>query len=444
VLALLALVGLFVAPNARRDAQAAAVQPNILFIITDDQPALGTLSVMPNTRQIFQDGGTDFTNFYDTTPLCCPSRGSFWIGQYAHNHGVKTNGGVGENTYAQSDAIQAYLKNAGYTTGIVGKYWNKWPLKTAPPNYDKYLTMTGTYNNSYWNVNGTVKQIPGYTNTVIGDYANQFLQGFESNDAKPWFLYVAPEAPHAPFTAESKYASASVPSWNGDPAVFETDKSDKPPAVKWRNATFTQGNARRTAQLRTLMSVDDLVKRIFDQLTSLGEADNTLAIFTTDNGYMWAEHGIMDKRFPYTQSVQLPFLMRWPGHVTAGATDNRITANIDVEPTLLEAAGITPQHVIDGTSLFSTSSRSRLLLEYFLSPDSKVPSWSGDLTPTYEYVEWYDTSGNITFREYYDLVNDPWELTNLLRDGVANNNPDVNALHATLTADRSCAGSECP
>jgi len=444
ILALLAFAALVVAPEAATPA-AADTRPNILFIITDDQPALGTLSVMPNTTRIFGDGGTRFTHFYDDTPLCCPSRGSFWNGEYAHNHGVLTNQDpTAEQNYPQSTAIQAYLRNAGYTTGIVGKYWNEWPLATAPPNYDEYMTFAGSYWNSYFNVNGTVKQIKGYTTDVLGNYSVKFLQDFEQNDAKPWFLYVAPEAPHKAYKPNTQYATAPVPAWSGDPAVFETDKSDKPPSVRWRSATYTDGNTTRTQQLRTLMSVDDMVKKIFDELNVLGEADNTLAIFTTDNGYMWAEHGIIDKRFPYIQSVQLPFLMRWPGHVAAGATDNRVTANIDVEPTLLQAAGIVPQHVVDGRTLFSTSSRSRLLLEYFLSPDSKVPGWAGDLTPTYEYVEWYDSTGAITFREYYDLTKDPWQLTNLLHDGISTNNPNVTSLHATLTADRACAGSTCP
>ncbi len=443
VVALLALVGVFTAPEAVTRATA-DTRPNILFIITDDQPER-TLSVMPKTERIFRDGGTRFTDFYDTTPLCCPSRGSFWNGEYAHNHGVLTNQDpAAEQRYPQSTAIQAYLRNAGYTTGIVGKYWNEWPLTTPPPNYDRYLTFEGSYWNSYYNLNGSVSRINGYTTDVLGDYAVRFLRGFEQNDTQPWFLYVAPHAPHKSYKPSTQYATAPVPSWNGDPAVFETDKSDKPRAVRWRSSTFADGDTVRTQQLRTLMSVDDMVGKIFDELAALGEADNTLAIFTSDNGYMWAEHGIIDKRFPYEQSVQIPFLMRWPGHVATGATDARLAANIDVEPTLLSAAAITPTHVIDGRSLFAATTRSRLLLEYFKSPDSSVPSWSGDLTPSSEYVEWYDTSGAITFREYYDLVNDPWQLTNRLHDGISSNDPNVSALHTALSADRTCAGTQCP
>src|SRR5919201_4425511 len=155
----------------------AAARPNILFIITDDQRGADTMAVMPKTLRIFGDGGIQFTNFHDTTPLCCPSRGSFWNGEYAHNHGVLTNGDpAAERAYPQWTAIQAYLKRAGYTTALDGKYWNTWPLSTPPPNYDRWAMFRGGYNDAYFSVNGTTKSIPGYTTDVLGDFAVQFLQ----------------------------------------------------------------------------------------------------------------------------------------------------------------------------------------------------------------------------------------------------------------------------
>ncbi len=445
--AIFALVALVFPPMQRfRTATAqTANRPNILFIITDDQRRDGTMSVMPQTRRLFGTAGTEFTNFYDSPPLCCPSRASFWSGRFAHNHGVRTNGDpAGEAAWDQSTAIQAYLKNAGYTTALVGKYWNEWKLGTPPPNYDRYAMFSGGYNDMHWGVNGTVKLIPGYTTDIVGDYATQFLRAFETNDARPWFLYVAPQAPHSPFTPATRYATATVPSWSGNPAVFEADRSDKPQAVRWRSATFDQGNARRIEQLRTLMSVDDMVARIFDTMSSLGESQNTLAIYTSDNGYMWAEHGIIDKRFPYPQSTKLPMFLRWPGHVAAGAKDARLTENIDIEPTLLQAAGIAPAHVIDGVSVLQPGSRNRLFMEYFKSPDSSTPSWATDVTAAYQYTEWYDSYGSITFREYYDVTQDWWLLRNLLHDGTTSNDPSVSALHEQLAADRVCAGATCP
>ena len=137
--------------------------------------------------------------------------------------------------------------------------------------------------------------------------------------------------------------------------------------------------------------------------------------------------------------------MRWPGHVAEGATDDRLTANIDVEPTLLEVAGITPTHTIDGVSMFDPGARQRLLLEYFKSPDSPLGPWASTITQTYQYTEWYNTTtGALTFREYYDLVNDPWQLVNLLADGNPSNDPPIAPLSAQLAADRACVGSACP
>ena len=119
------------------------------------------------------------------------------------------------------------------------------------------------------------------------------------------------------------------------------------------------------------MSVDDMVQRIFDELDAMGETSDTLAIFTSDNGYLWGEHRIgEEKRFPYTESVGVPFLMRWPGHVSAGAVDDRLAANVDILPTILDAAGVVPAllYPLDGRSLLTSTSRHRQLLEYWKSP----------------------------------------------------------------------------
>ena len=425
----------------------AATRPNILIFLTDDQRGESGMGTMPNVNRLFGQQGTEFTNYSVTTPLCCPSRGSFWSGRYAHNHGVLGNDSYPQPqlSYDQSTAFQTYLRASGYRTALVGKYWNQWPLGLAAPGYDLWAKFGGGYNNVAWGVNGTVSTRSGYTTDVAGQFSVQDLQTFEQNDDQPWLLYVAPQAPHAPMTPAAAYANAPVPAWTGNPAVAETDKSDKPPPVRSSSVSFASANSDRTQQLRTLMSVDDMVQRVFDTMDALDETQDTLAIFTSDNGYLWGEHGWTSKRVPYTQSTQVPFFMRWPGHVAEGATDDRLTANIDVEPTLLEVAGITPTHAIDGVSMFDPGARQRLLLEYFKSPDSPLGPWASTITQTYQYTEWYNTTtGALTFREYYDLVNDPWQLVNLLADGNPSNDPPIAPLSAQLAADRACVGSACP
>jgi arylsulfatase A-like enzyme len=425
--------------------------PNILLIVTDDQRAEGTLDVMPKTRYWFEQGGTRFSNGFATTTLCCPGRGSIFTGRYAHNHGIRTNGGWDViQQLDQSSTLQRYLQQAGYRTALFGKYFYSWNLSVPPPYVDDWALFRGGYQNSFFNVNGTGQRVP-YSTDFISERAVQFLQDTEAQDQEPWFLFVGTQAPHLVPQPEAGYALAPVPPWAGDPAVFEVDRTDKPPWVGAYNPsygdTFPDVLGIRQQQLRTLMSVDDLVGTTFDTLTALGEDQDTLAFFLSDNGYMWGDHSLgAEKRFPYTPSVQIPFLMRWPGHVAPGATDPRLVANVDVVPTVLGAAGLSsdPAFPLDGRSLLAPQARDRLLLEYWRSPDGGPPGWASVRTTTYQYVEWYsDAGGAIAFQEYYDLIADPWQLQNLLADADPANDPDVAALSAQLTSDRACAGRSC-
>ncbi|HEY7668248.1 MAG TPA: sulfatase-like hydrolase/transferase, partial [Actinomycetota bacterium] len=299
-----------------------------------------------------------------------------------------------------------------------------------------------------YNVNGSIQRLNGYSTDVLTTQALTTLNAFETDDDAPWFLYLAPQAPHSPFTPSSQYANAPVPAWTPGPAFNEADVSDKPPTVRWRTYSLSQAQSLRAAQLRTLMSVDDMVQEVFDRMTALGET-NTLAIFMSDNGFLWGEHRIgSNKRFPYTEAFDVPMMMRWPGHVAAGVTDPRFVANVDITPTILDATGTSPQVVypLDGHSLLSSYARSHMLLEYWRSPDADgIPGWASIRTSTYQYTEWYaDDRVTVTFREYYDLVNDPFQLVNLLADGNPANDPNVAPLSAMLAADRTCVGSNCP
>ena len=239
-----------------------------------------------------------------------------------------------------------------------------------------------------------------------------------------------------------------MPPWHPRPSFAEKDITDKPPSVQFRSYSRMEARRLRAGQLRTLMSVDDMVQRLFEQLDALGES-NTLAIFTSDNGYMWGEHRIgADKRFPYIESVEVPFFLRWPGHVTAGTVDQRLAANIDIVPTLLSAAGVSPdlKYPLDGRSLLGPHDRKRILLEYWASPDAPgVGTWAATLTKRFEYVEWYGVDDKtVVFREYYDLVHDPFQLVNLLKDGKPGNDPHVADIAERLKRDRTCVGSTCP
>ena len=429
-------------PVSRAVAQ--ETRPNVLVIVTDDQR--GGLSVMPETRHRIGVRGVRFPNAFATTPLCCPSRASIFTGQYAHNHGVKTNG-LGSRLDT-STTIQRYLSDAGYMNGLIGKYLNSWNVENPPPHFDYFaLSDNGSkkprYYDSVWNVNGAFRTVEGYSTDYMTRKGKQFLRLADStDDERPWFLYMAPNAPHYPYTPSETYARAKVPEWSGNPAVFEQDKSDKPLFVQNASASYSHGYWARKKQFRTLMSVDDLVAGVLDKLAKLHESRNTLVLFISDNGYAWSEHGLKGKSVPYLQVTKVPFMLRWPLGAPYRTFDDRLVANIDIAPTIASATGVDDEveHTMDGRSLLDeTWVRDRLLLE------SWGIHWASTVTPEYQYTEYYDDFDQVEFREYYDLSADPWQLTNLLEDAdLTNTPPELPAIQARLATDKSCSGNSCP
>ncbi len=451
-LALTALA-LFVAAVAPAEANAAPRRPNILVIVTDDQP-LGTLEAMPATRRLFVRGGRSYPNAFVTTPLCCPSRASILTGRYAHNHGILTQE---PQSFDVRTTIPRYLKRARYLNALAGKYLNRWGtspsyVPMSPPYFDLWASTRPNGNGYYrtvFNVDGKLERIKGYSTDFIRRQTIRSLRSFERRDGRPWFMYTAVTAPHAPYTPKRAYRYTPVSLWLGDPSVFEEDRSDKPPYVQAADKTFARGEAVRASQLRTLMSVDDMVAAIFAELSRLGESRETLAFFVSDNGFLWGQHGVINKTVPYLPSVRVPLMVRWPGRVRAGSVDRRIVANVDIAPTIAGAAGLTVDGPpMDGRSLFDRGwSRDHLLIEYFEGDTGVAPTWASLTAPTYQFVEYYDEDGGVTFREYYDLVRDPWQLTNTLADADPSNDPDaaqVAAFAGRLAQERRCVGGACP
>ncbi|MGH9004285.1 MAG: sulfatase family protein, partial [Acidimicrobiia bacterium] len=395
----------------------AGSRPNFIVINTDDQRLEGTMAIMPKTRQWIADAGTSFPEGFATTPLCCPSRSGLFSGRYTHNHGNLNNQTT--DNLDQNATMQKYLHDAGYQTGMVGKFLLHWSNSTRPPNFDYWaLTSGGYYDVSYGTDQGSLRA--DYTTWETRRQAERILSNFEKRDQDPFFLYIAPQAPHDPWEPETAYKSAAVGTWSPSPAVTETDRSDKPAWVRGFHVDQAEGAQLRAAQLRLLKSVDDMIDAVMRRLTTLGEANNTVVIFTSDNGYLWGEHGVKSKYNPYDQSVRVPFYVRWPGKVAAGAVDRRPVGNVDIAPSLLAAAGISPRLVypFDGKPFLSPSGLSSVVrpeayLEYFVDEHRSIPDWFSIRTTKFNYVE-YRADGKTIFREYYDLVADPWELRNLL------------------------------
>lgn len=404
-------------------ASAATARPNILLVVTDDHPK-ETEWAMQQTLAWLGSTGVTYTNGHCTTPLCAPSRSSIFSGRYAHNHGVRSNlhpGNLDQNT-----TLQRYLRQAGYRTGLFGKYLNLWRLADAPPHFDHWAMLNDGYVGATFNIDGKVQKVNGYTTTVVRNRALKFIHS-AANDARPWFAYVAPFAPHRPNVPARKYARTAVPDWTGRPSVLETDKADKPPFVQASKHTLAEGQRARQRQLRSLLSVDDMMKTFRDELTASGQLNNTLVIFIGDNGRLWGDHGRLAKGVPYRPAHEVPFYLSWPaGGLNKGTVDNRLVANIDIAPTVLAAAGITPNTPQDGYSLLSTGNRDLLLTEFWAegAVADGPPSWASVVGKTRQYIEYYGLAldisgravgpGTVAFREYYDLASDPYQLTNLL------------------------------
>lgn len=411
--------------------------------MTDDQRAARTLSVMPSTRRFFARGGTLFANAFATTPLCCPSRASILSGRYAHNHGVTRNEFGGR--LDADHALPAYLRAAGYRTAISGKYLQGVPLDADPPNFDRWDTFNWGYFDRTHNVNGSLELVESYSTRHVGSFAVQSLRRFERSDRQPWFLYVAPNAPHDPFAASDKYRGTPLPERSHEQVRLERDRSDKPAFVRAERFGRAKGHRIMKRQLRTLLSVDDMVARVARTLRALGETRETLAFFMSDNGYLLGEHGLFGKRLPYEPSVRIPLLMRWPGQIPAGTVSERLVANIDVAPTVLEAAGIEPGATVDGVSLLRNSKREGLLLEQIEKRRRSLPGWAAIRTPSSIYVEYYGPDQeSVLFREHYDLGADPHQLRNTLADHDPANDAGARALRVRLREIRACTGADCP
>jgi arylsulfatase A-like enzyme len=420
-------------------------RPNVLVIVTDDARA-ETLEAMPKTRRWIADAGVTYTNGFATTPSCCPSRASIFSGRYVHNHGVLRQQLA--DHLDQGTTLASELRDAGYATAMAGKFLNRWPLERPPPGFDRYALANGGYYDQTWAVDGATRRVPTYSTTFIGDRALAFLDERAADDARPWFLYLATFAPHDPRVPEPKYATASFPALDPVGPSATAPVAGKPRYLADRTGGRLAEAAKvRTGQLRTLLSVDDLVDRVLGRLQAAGELDSTLVFFLSDNGYSWGEHRHVGKFVPYTESVKVPFVVRWPGRLPAGTTDDRLVATIDIKPTVLEAAGVRPRdgEVVDGRSLLDGRRRDRLLLEYWRDQANApgIRDWAALRTPTWQYIEDYDQPGGGTFREFYDLTSDPGMDRNLLADDDPANDPPA-SVAADLAAARTCAGTGCP
>ena len=388
-------------------AAAAAGPPNIFFYNLDDlrdafPGAIDPLQFMPKTRAWMADGRR-YTQMFVADPSCCPSRAALMTGRYPHNNGVQDqqDGPLFDGPHSMA----CYLRTAGYATYLAGKFLTTWPKTTLPPCFDHSTVMWGGYRNVSVRVDGVAQTGSGYSTTYLGNRGRQYITSALSG-TKPFLLYESPQAPHwvditNPNGTTSKlavpdtqYATANVGTCSGVP---EADRSDKPAYVRTMNYTTAQGQAMCQSQMRAIMSADDQFAATMQLLSDRGALDNTLVILSSDNGYMWGEHGRWEKFVPYEPSIRVPLLVRWPGHVTAGTDTTRLVSYLDLLPTMLEAAGFTlPANAprLDGESLLQPSRRTTMYSEYYVDgANPNIPSWRMVRTATTKYVQTYNPPG---------------------------------------------------
>lgn len=441
-------------------------QPNIVLITADDQTKL-ELKWMPQTRQLLGKTGLTFNNMIAPHPNCCPARAQILSGQYAHNNGVRTNSPPwgGHEGFDPATALPVWLQQAGYRTGFIGKYMHGYDEADGiEPGWDQWKPIVGTlsdYTSFLQYDNGRLVQFAetDYYTDVVGQQAAALVSDF-SSAGEPFFLWSSFIAPHGTCQGNSEAdcsgpppAAARHAGILGDVALpsltarsfNEEDLSDKPRDVQELLPVDPAGQQTLfTQRLRTLAALDEAVAGIVASLEAAGTLDDTVIMFTSDNGYLFGEHRLIGKNVPYEESLRVPLVMRGP-EIPAGEHRRQTVAMVDLAPTIAELADATPMVDIDGRSLLGYAVHDRrqrdrglLIQAGSKGKDEKTAwRWRGVRTKRYTLVRWQRPR----FVELYDRTTDPDQLTNVAGD------PDYRRVRRVLAGYldtlEDCADATC-
>jgi arylsulfatase A-like enzyme len=406
-----------------------AEQPNILFMLTDDQrwdcmgcaghPYLQT----PNLDRVAGEG-CRFANAFVTTSLCSPSRASFLTGQYARVHGVTNNNY--EINFARHPTFPEYLQKAGYDTAYVGKWHMGWDDRWRP-GYNTWISYQGQgeYFDQPFTYNGVKIPTTGYNTDVTTSFALAWLR--QKRD-KPFMLFLSYKAPHQPWTPAPRDKGLYADRKWEPPEAFWAPLDGKPDYVikHGQQASTRPAQARRQGLSRfvqqyseTIKGIDENVGLIVQALQEMGILDKTAIFFAGDNGYFFQEHRLGDKRAMYEPSMRIPLLVRYPKLIKPGTVINEMVLNIDLAPTLLELAGIEVPAAMQGRSMVrlvqggETRWREAFLYEYLREEPYMYPTVYGVRTPRLAYMHYPELQGQ---DELYDLVADAQEIKNVIQD----------------------------
>lgn len=415
---------------------------DLVVIVTDDQrwDALGflghPLATTPNLDRLASEGAA-FANSFVTTSLCCPSRATMWTGLYAHDHGVLGN---------RSDLAEALvtwprlLQRAGYRTAFVGK-WHLGASSAAPrPGFDHWVGFRGQ-GQYHWpgperlppqdrefNVDGVATPANGYVTDLLTERAVAFLDGLKPDQR--FALVLSHKAVHAPHEPAPRHAGQFVdadapvplaradmalqPRWLRDLGDGEFD-AHRPYGGRWPDFRSWYLDYHRT-----LLSVDESVGTLLASLARHGRLDRTAVLFTSDNGMMMGERGVLDKRCFYEESIRVPLLVRAPGVARAGDRPVEMALNLDLAPTLLDLAGLEAPAAMAGRSLRPVLAgqpqgwRTEWLYEYFFEKAyPQTPTMIGLRTPSHKLWTFHGVPETDML---FDLTVDAAERVNRIDD----------------------------
>jgi N-acetylglucosamine-6-sulfatase len=434
VLAIVVAIPTLALAEDDRDVRGARARttPNILLFLTDDQRR-DTLRYMPNVNRSLVHQGVTFTDGYVVNPVCCPSRASILTGNYSHTTKVYTNHPArpfgGFPAFDDDSTVATWLQEAGYRTGLFGKYLNGYRSRYVPPGWDRWFATYG--GGAYFDYTATSdgveehygSDVADYGTTVLRNEALSFIRGTEP--AQPLFMMWATHGPHEPATPQprDRKAFSSLPRWR--PASYDEENvTDKPAFI--RSHPSIDGAAARDIdrfhiqQIRSLQAVDRAVGAIVGALDDTDRLENTMIVLTSDNGMLWGEHRLDGKGMVYEESISVPFVVRYDAAIDRARRDDRLVLNIDLAPTFAEVAGVDAP-ATEGHSLLellgsgSASARWRdaFLIEH-LGGDGgwNAPTFCAAHTERYVLAR-YSTGEE----ELYDLARDPHEMRNVARSG---------------------------
>ncbi|WP_323846693.1 sulfatase [Microbulbifer magnicolonia] len=414
---------------------AVAAPKNVVFILSDDH-RYDFMGFMPESPDFLQTPSLDkmaregmhLKNAFVTTSLCSPSRASILTGRYAHHHGIVDNTSpIPEGT----TFFPADLQRAGYQTAFIGK-WHMGEVDDLPqPGFDRWVSFRGQgrYRDPLLNVDGKKIQHEGYTTDLLTDYAIDWLKERESD--QPFFLYLSHKAVHAEFQPaerhDGQYEQVKIPypdsmdnnerNYVGKPAWVRAQR-DSWHGVDYAYHGDLQFDEFYRDYAETLLGVDESVGRVMTYLEEHDLAEDTLVIYMGDNGFLLGEHGLIDKRNAYEESIRVPMLAWAPGTIAANHASEKLVRNIDVAPTILALAGAETDVAMDGESFLpllegsETLGDREFLYEYYWEHAfPHTPTTFALRGGRYKYIYYH---GIWDKNELYDLKTDPREQHNLI------------------------------